>query len=98
MPSEKMSLVGVSGSPFTCSGDMYGTVPSTNPACVTVPAVTATLAFPSFSTERARPKSSTFTYPSGRIMMFSGLMSRCTIPLLWAAASAFATCDPIATS
>src|SRR5499427_4162581 len=35
----------------------------------------------------ARPKSSSFTMPSLRRMMFSGLMSRCTMPFAWAAAS-----------
>ncbi len=34
----------------------------------------------SCSASFAIPKSSTFTYPSGRSMMFSGLMSRWTIP------------------
>src|SRR5215831_18137014 len=31
----------------------------------------------------ARPKSNTFAMPSLRRMMFSGLMSRCTIPFAW---------------
>ena len=34
---------------------------------------------------RAIPKSVTFTFPSVEIMIFCGLISRCTIFLLWAA-------------
>ena len=33
-PSEKMSVRASSGSPRTCSGDMYATVPMTIPGCV----------------------------------------------------------------
>ena len=36
----------------------------------------------------ASPKSSTFTDPSGLILMLPGLRSRCTMPLSWAASSA----------
>src|SRR5262245_18416048 len=43
---------------------------------------------------RARPKSSIFTKPSGRVMRFSGLMSRRTMPAACAAASANATRRP----
>ena len=46
----------------------------------------------------AIPKSSTFTYPSGRNMMFSGLMSRCTMPARCATQSALATCAAISTA
>ena len=38
----------------------------------------------------AIPKSSTFTTPSSRTMMFSGFTSRCTMPALCAAASPYA--------
>ena len=34
MPSEKTSLAGPAGCPSTCSGDMYGAVPSTVPGRV----------------------------------------------------------------
>ena len=50
------------------------------------------------SVSLAIPKSSTFTYPSGRSMMFSGLMSRCTTPASCAAASAEATCTAISSA
>ncbi len=40
----------------------------------------------------ARPKSSTFTVPSGRILMFAGFRSRCTMPRACAASSASAIC------
>ncbi len=39
----------------------------------------------------ARPKSATLTTPSLEIRMFAGLMSRCTMPILWAAPRATAT-------
>ena len=40
----------------------------------------------------ASPKSATFTTPLSVSMMFSGLMSRCTIPLAEAASRAAAVC------
>ena len=43
----------------------------------------------------ARPKSSTFTVPSGRSFTFAGLRSRWTIPCSWAASSASAICRAI---
>ena len=43
----------------------------------------------------ARPKSSTFTVPSGRSFTFAGLRSRWTIPSSWAASSASAICRAI---
>ena len=42
------------------------------------------------------PKSVTFTWSPGSIMMFAGLMSRWTMPSLCAAAHASATWAPIA--
>ena len=45
-----------------------------------------------FSVSFASPKSKTFTRRSRRIMMFSGLMSRCTIPASCADAKAETTC------
>ena len=47
---------------------------------------------PSPATALARPKSSTFTTPSGVILMFAGFRSRWTMPLSWAASSASAIC------
>nr|WP_232265700.1 hypothetical protein [Streptomyces pactum] len=41
---------------------------------------------------RAMPKSSTFTAPDRVIITFAGLMSRCTTPASWAAASAAQIC------
>ena len=46
--------------------------------------------FPPCST-LAMPKSITFTWPDGSIMMLAGLMSRWTTPLTWAWSSAAAT-------
>ena len=43
----------------------------------------------------ASPKSSTFTVPSGRHLMFAGFRSRWTMPCEWAAASASAICRAI---
>jgi len=40
------------------------------------------------------PKSTTFA-PEGESSTLAGLMSRCTSPRAWAAASAAATCAPI---
>src|ERR1051325_7011125 len=54
------------------------------PVCVIWPAS------PAAFTARAMPKSATTAVPPDS-MMFSGLMSRCTIPWLWAYASAPAT-------
>src|SRR5579863_4473131 len=60
-------------------------------ASVTVLAALAAWARFSF----ARPKSRILARPSRWIMMFSGLMSRCTMPAAWAAASASAACVTI---
>ena len=46
--------------------------------------------------DRARPKSSTFTMPSSRTLIFPGLRSRWTMPCWWAASSASATCRAVA--
>ena len=44
------------------------------------------------ATALASPKSSTFTMPSGVILMLAGFRSRCTMPLSCAASSASAIC------
>ena len=46
---------------------------------------------------RATPKSMIFTEPSALMKMFAGLMSRWTIPALWAWARPARTCTMIAT-
>ncbi len=71
--------------PRACSGERYCTDPKTVPACVMVTELNA----------RAIPKSVTFTWASGVSRMFCGLMSRCTIPWLWANSNASATCAAI---
>ena len=53
---------------------------------------------PSPPTALARPKSSTFTTPSGVILMFAGFRSRWTIPLSWATSSASAICRAMASA
>ncbi len=50
------------------------------------------------SVVRASPKSSTFTNPSARSMMFSGFTSRCIRPAACAAASARAVWLPTSTT
>ena len=79
---------------------MYGTVPTTAPSVVSVPARVP--AFVSLSVPNkppvasfASPKSSTFTRPSGVIMTFAGFRSRWTMPFSCAAASASASAMPI---
>ena len=52
-------------------------------------------ALPTGSIALARPKSSTFTVPSGRSLMFVGLRSRWMIPCSCAASSASAICRAI---
>ena len=49
----------------------------------------------SLTTAFARPKSSTFTVPSGRSLIFAGLRSRWMIPCSWAASRASAICFAI---
>ena len=46
----------------------------------------------------ARPKSSTFTLPSGVSLTFAGFRSRWTMPLLWASSSASAICSAISSA
>ena len=53
---------------------------------------------PSPPTAFARPKSSTFTTPSGVILMFAGFRSRWMIPFSWAASSASAICRAMASA
>ena len=82
-PSENTSLAPVRVFPWICSGDMYPRVPMGIPARSSPVPMWA-----------AAPKSRTFTYPSGRTIRFSGLMSRCTTPPACAAAKASAIWFP----
>ncbi len=77
-----MSVAVVIGPALACSGETYCAVPITMPLCVRCAA----------SIARAIPKSVIFTWPSGVISRFPGLMSRCTMPASCAAASAAAAC------
>ncbi len=65
-PTEKRSLRPSSGSPRTCSGDMYPVVPFTTPTCVC----------PRPSRALAMPKSSSFTTPSYVTITFFCATSR----------------------
>ena len=58
-------------------------------------AVTSALGAEMGSSAFARPKSSTFTVPSDRSLIFAGLRSRWMIPCSWAASSASAICRAI---
>src|SRR4029453_12369918 len=73
---------------------MYAAVPRISPACVAIMlSVGEWEELPdvfSFSITFARPKSSTFTWPSGAIFTFAGFRSRCTTPFSCAAPSASA--------
>ena len=83
-----MSLRASAASPLTCSGDMYPTVPGTDPAsvCKEATAVGAEVApAEGEASERARPKSRIFTRPADVRKTLSGFRSRCTIPFACAA-------------
>jgi hypothetical protein len=76
LPREKTSLGGPAGSPRSCSGDMYASVP------ITVPVVVRPVVA---STARAMPKSM-IRGPSAARITLAGLRSRCTSPRAWMAA------------
>ena len=80
---------------------MYAAVPRITPACVIAGVVIVgdcdalgDIA-PAGSIAFAKPKSSTFTVPSARTLMFAGLRSRWMIPCSCAASSASAICFAI---
>jgi hypothetical protein len=77
-PKEKMSDRPSAGLPFTCSGDMYPSVPMTTPG--SVPAAVGRLVCApeaaSLCVSLARPKSRIFTRPSDVRKTFSGFRSR----------------------
>ena len=90
------------GRPAACSGLMYAAVPRIIPACVIAGVVivgdcdTARRPLPTpGSIAFASPKSSTFTVPSARTLMFAGLRSRWMMPCSCAASSASAICFAI---
>ena len=66
---------------------MYSGVPTAIPSCVRCSESPS-----SGAASRARPKSVIFTVPPRVSRMFSGLMSRCTMPASSAACRASATC------
>ena len=66
-PSAKISVLPLVAWPATCSGAMYLGEPSTVPSCVREPVEIC-----------AMPKSMILTLRFGMIMIFAGLMSRCT--------------------
>ena len=83
-----MSLRFVAARPLACSGAMYAAVPRITPACVIagevivgdwVNACAAAASVPAFGSRAlAKPKSSTFTVPSGRTYQFDGPAAFCT--------------------
>ena len=77
-------------SPAACSGDMYVGVPTDIPVPVRFAPSDSSDAVRAATSARATPKSASTACPSSS-RMFSGLMSRCTIPLRCAYASASAT-------
>ena len=80
-PNAQRSLRLSTALPAACSGDMYAAVPRMMPACVAcIDSVGEFIAFaldpPAGSIAFAKPKSSTFTVPSGRTLMLAGFRSR----------------------
>ena len=100
-PKEKISLRRSTGRPTACSGDMYAAVPRITPVRVWPSVSVGELASDdgggSSSSTLAKPKSSTFTTPSGVILMFAGFRSRWTTPRSCAYSSASMICFEIAT-
>ena len=101
-PNAQMSARLSTVFPRACSGDMYAAVPRIMPACVIAGVVIVgdideirRRARPTGSIAFARPKSSTFTVPSARTLMFAGFRSRWMIPCSCAASSASAICFAI---
>ncbi len=102
-PSANRSVRASTAWPRSCSGAMYGSVPS---SCPTPESGVETVALSEASlppgasspTGFARPKSSTFTRPSRVSITFAGFRSRCTTPFSWAADSASAMVMPRSTT
>ena len=88
-PKAHMSARRSTVRPFACSGLMYAAVPRIIPACVIAGVVIVgdieharQTNHAAGSMALARPKSSTFTVPSDRTLMFAGFRSRWMMPLL----------------
>src|SRR5215471_2269023 len=97
-----MSLRLSAGLPFACSGAMYAAVPRIIPTPVIIAGVvivgefvTPAARLVTGSSAFARPRSRTFTAPSGRTLMFAGFRSRWMMPCSCAASSASAICFAI---
>ncbi len=89
-PNDQISARLSTGFPLACSGLMYPAVPMIIPACVArMVSVGELVGLPSPGLDvwptAASPKSSTFTTPSGVIMMLAGFRSRCVMFFSWAA-------------
>ena len=101
-PKEKISLRRSTGRPTACSGDMYAAVPRIMPARVCPMVMVGEFASEdlggSSSRTLARPKSSTFTTPSGVILMLAGFRSRCMMLRSCANSNASTICFAIATA
>ena len=69
--------------------------PASVPRMVSVGEIWGLPAGASFASALAKPKSSTFTRPSGVILMFAGFRSRCTMPFSCAYSMASAICEAI---
>ena len=78
--------------PCTCSGERYFAVPIMRSALVR-----SVSSFSLDFTPLAMPKSVSQISPLRTIMMFAGLMSRCTMPCAWTTASAEAIARPTCT-
>ena len=91
-PNANTSVRTSTGSPRSCSGDMYGTVPNTSPVLVSA-AISAACWEPPAVRNCARPKSRSFT-PVDVIMTLPGFRSRCTTACACAATSASAMSMP----
>jgi hypothetical protein len=93
-PNAHTSVRRSTGLPRACSGLMYAAVPRMTPAYVarmlSVGDIVRDDAVASRSSIFARPKSSTFTVPSGPTLMFAGFRSRWMTPFSCAASSASA--------
>jgi len=80
-PNAQMSARLSTARPRACSGAMYAAVPMIIPICVALAVIVgefiaSTLDEAAGSIAFARPKSSTFTVPSARTLMFCGFRSR----------------------
>jgi hypothetical protein len=79
--------------PSSCSGAMYGGLPKTAPAAVSV-AVVSAAADTEPRSKCATPKSRIFSSPSAVSCRFEGLRSRWITPCSCAATSPRASCEP----